>query len=69
MDIEALQAELGEPSLSAMAKRLGVTPTYISDLKAGRRKVSVPFALAVERETKRRGLVEWVIDGRSKAAA
>ena len=65
MDIEALQRELGAKSQSDLARMLGVPVSYLSDLKASRRKISVRFARAVETATGRTGLVDQVIEARA----
>jgi DNA-binding transcriptional regulator YdaS (Cro superfamily) len=67
MDIAPLMAELNITKQAELARRLGVSNSYLSDLKANRRGVTLRFASAVERETKRKGLLAQVVRERTAA--
>lgn len=64
MDIDALMTELGETSQAALARRLGVAPSLLSDIKRGDRKVTIKLAAAIERETGRPGAMAEALSER-----
>ncbi len=67
MDIESLRIELGAKTVADLSRLLGVSRTYLHDLAAGRRRITLRFAHAVERETGRTDIVAAVVKSRTAA--
>lgn len=68
MDIDALCSELGCATVAALARRLGVSNSYLHDLKAGRRGMTFRFAASVDRERGSNQLVETLARDRGAKA-
>lgn len=64
MDFDALMVELGITTQAELARRLGVGTSYLSDVRANRRGLTLKVAAAIERETGRTGIIEGVVTER-----
>lgn len=60
MDIEAVLSKVA-PTPAEQARKLGVSDGHIADLKSGRRDLSIPLAVELERLTQETGLVDAVV--------
>lgn len=61
MDLPALRKRNGRDwSQADLARELGVSPGYVGDLENGRRHLTIPLAVKLERATGETGLVEIV---------
>jgi len=71
MDIDALRNELGAETMADLGRKLGVSTTYLHDLRKGRRGITFRFAAAVDRLRGRDELVPALVEQKTadRAAA
>jgi len=66
MDINDIIRDLGITP-TELARKIGVSDSYVFDLKSGRRKLTIQVASKLEAYTKRKGIVAAVVKAKTAA--